>query len=237
MFQVGWCSASRTVTLRQLCRGVVAERAAAGRQDDAFQFVPPTRLQGLEDGTVFAVHGQQLGVACGRRAARSAARRRPGFPCWPRPRSCRPRRAAQVPRNPALPTMADSTMSTSGSATTREIASGPISSSTPRRQVVEVQRRLAAAASSENQPARPHEPRLLSQQFALRQAVKARAGRAPPEAAITSSALRPILPVEPRTTTDLARQQVPRDAAGYGLSDKRCPYIQCVPRPRGRGMR
>ena len=60
--------------------------------------------------------------------------------------------------------MADSTMSTSGSATTREIASGPNSSSTPRGRSSSPPWLAAAASPRTSQRGRTSR-RLLSQQF------------------------------------------------------------------------
>ncbi len=76
----------------QLLGRVGAKRPAAGGQHDPPHLLAPPGLQGLKHGAVLAVDRQESAPVRLRPARSPAARPRPASPCWPGPRSCRPRR-------------------------------------------------------------------------------------------------------------------------------------------------
>ena len=185
--------------LGQLLGRIGAERPAAGRQHHPADLLPPAGLQGLEDGAVLAIDRQDAGlfVAASRVTSGPATTR---LSLLAKATVLPASRAAQVPCRPALPTMADTTMSTSGSAHHAGNASGPTSNSVSWGRPDQSCR--AAAAGSVATIQRGLTARACSSSSArLRWAVRATARSRPSEAAITSSVLRPMLPVEPRMAT------------------------------------
>ena len=197
--QVGWARASATETSANCWSvrvrngpplAVRITRWTSLRRPDCMAW--KTALCSLSTGTIWACFSSASRMTSGPATTRlSLLARATDLPAS---------KAAQVPCRPALPTIAESTMSISGSPTARAIPSGPASNSTPSgkvdrsicpafsRSVMMIQRGWNSAACSWSKST-------------LLWAERTRAHNSPPELAITSSAFRPMLPVEPRTAT------------------------------------
>ncbi len=209
--QVGWASASSTVTAGELARGAAPERAPAGREHQPGHLVGAVPgPQALVQGAVLGVHGHDLGTrgrlgpgTTGAPAMRDSllarASRRPAS------------RAARVTGSPAKPTTALTTTSPRRAMAARP--SAPVSTSVPggtaaasagaRAGVADgdhlgPQRRAwAASTSTERQVARP--------------TARNRSG----SAVITSTAWVPMDPVDPTrlTLTGRLRRRRPGSSA------------------------
>ena len=109
-------------------------------------------------------------------------------------------RADQVLRSPAAPTMAETTRSTSAACTRSSSASGPTASRVPGGRPDGST--AAAASGSTTTTHRGRQARACATRAStLRLAASRNGTKRPPEAAITSSVLLPMLPVEPSTAT------------------------------------
>ena len=131
IFQVGWASASSTVTVGQLGAGAAPERAAAGGEQQAGDLAgaaPPRRHWWRAECSLSTGTSSALGVV-GQVAAAPPAPPRSATPCWPAPGAGRRRCAASVTPRPAKPTTALTT--TSASVAASASASGPTASSVP----------------------------------------------------------------------------------------------------------
>ena len=205
MSQVGWARASATVHLGKLFGREGAEWPPAGGQYHPPHLLPPPGLQGLKHGAVFAVDGQDSWRFFAVPARVTSGPPTTRLSLLAKATVLPASKAAQVPRRPALPTMAETTMSTSG------VGGQPGDSLGPDEQF---------DAGRQCRPILPAGRRRVGHHDLARAGQPgpaAAAGRCccgpkapppavvPPEAAITSSVLRPMLPVEPNTATLVTR--------------------------------
>ena len=127
---------------------MTAKRPAAGRQHDPPHLVAPPRLHRLEHGAVLAIDRQDAGPG---RAGQSmtSGPAMTSVSLLAKATRLPASSAAQVLRSPALPTIAATTMSTSGTLATVRAASGPIEQFGTRGQARPV---VLAAAAADRSP-------------------------------------------------------------------------------------
>ena len=218
-------------------RGVVEERAAGRGQDQPRRraaIASPTRhcqiaecsesigrsqASGLASGSPAVGRGDR-GRAARARAASRGARRRRASPCSPSRRPCPPRSAARTGRRLTTPPVATTTRSTSSRVASSSSASSPRPSRAGGRS------RPASADSSPSATAWAQALACSASSAGVASRRRARRpGRRPGCAARTSTAWRPIDPVEPRSATrraaPLAARRQRRTATTYKFDDRR----------------
>ena len=143
-------------------------------------------------------------------------------------------KAAHVLRSPALPTIAATTTSTAASVANCSSASGPaiqrVSAGSSD------QSASAAAVASATASVRGRRRwACSSKSWQFVEAAKATAFRAPPEAAMISTVLRPMLPVDPSTATFVGRLVMERGKPWFARRSAGLGAVRRLPKKRNAG--